>query len=1149
MVKTHVEYSVEMMKNYLQAELISPQNKFEALQASDGHSLLFCVDSEGAFNLIQEQSGMSAAGWSQTDLSSAQIRKDFPGESGVVCRTFEAGQSAQDGSLGLAMVLGTNDGDRLYLCLGNSNKDTAWKDSPNWVYYRYDCPDIPIPKLEISNVLFCETANGVQYIIVDIVRDPESPVKNIHRFYIDPGSHKHHWNSHNLPIDIEADRYKSCLGRAQKGRVDGVYSAGHAGQSSQIVYCPVVNLYGSAPPMPVRLELPGGALPDCVAATRNRDLSTDLFVVEASTLYYFPSSNQHDGAVAAVLLSNAVMSGTSELFAMSHDGMVILWGRNQNDEVYYISCPQPSITDPLAWSLPVPILSGIERISPYINMADGGNTIFAAGGGKLRRIVQSDQTIWQAQDITLPIQPHQKAISFNSYTTTVKISDEAGMPLRDILIGLSADSRCTAYINGLYYALDRSPVHVKPDTLGTITIVQATGNLNGTILRLSTGSGNAVTINPMEKPFKKLAELNTPDKLKGACITQEDGSVKRLVGTSVPSGDIITIAEALGHLSSSYDSMTLPQAAGVTAMAPEFSTFSASGIANDIVVAAGDLFNWLATGVKSIVRVIRDAASAAWHFVAEIAGKVYRAVLDTVDAVVNAVEWLFNAIKTTIADIIRYVEFLFDWDDIKRTKMVLHNLVKRYLEAQVNGIQAFKGKFDKMIGDIEAELNTWAGVQDWSALGTAAQDPASRGAVNPMQGHTSGSLHLCHHYHNNARDLSITGPHPSTDIVKSLIDDLFIALEQEGQALSDVFDLLEKLAHDFPKLSLAEILVRLLDILAEGILRSTQVVIDALLNVLYDIANEAVQLLDTKIHIPIISDILNAIGVPDISLLDLFCWIAAVAITIVYKIVTGHALFPDSSDTAVLIDAPSFDDLLKAFDKVKESPLVKMFALSVSETEAAASSDGSLIHLSSDIQTAVFVTGHSIGSFCALMADFINCPEACASTGDNPYSIPSAVLGVVGGGAVGISNYLAPRMPIKNPVFSYLNTATASIRIICKLVFSSVLQEKFAASERFFSKLAVNDGRATGAVFDAILIIPAIFCTGWHFYELSEEPAGKVRSIAIIEEVSNLTNYISRFSYTLAVNTDDPEAKAVEVAAMAAANLVYSGLQLAEVAI
>ena len=99
------------------------------------------------------------------------------------------------------------------------------------------------------------------------------------------------------------------------------------------------------------------------------------------------------------------------------------------------------------------------------------------------------------------------------------------------------------------------------------------------------------------------------------------------------------------------------------------------------------------------------------------------------------------------------------------------------------------------------------------------------------------------------------------------------------------------------------------------------------------------------------------------------------------------------------------------------------------------------------------------------------------------------------------------------------------------------------------NKLAANDGRATGAIVDAVLVVPALACTGWHFYELSKDSSGDEGTDAILEEVSNLAAYISRVAYTTAVNDPEPETKAVAIGVMAVANVAYAGLQTAEAAI
>jgi len=79
-------YDSELMQNYIQGEIVSPEGKFEALQTSDGHSLLFVVDTSGILNVVAESSGTSRTGWAITDLSTAIVQAQYPGGTVRDCR-------------------------------------------------------------------------------------------------------------------------------------------------------------------------------------------------------------------------------------------------------------------------------------------------------------------------------------------------------------------------------------------------------------------------------------------------------------------------------------------------------------------------------------------------------------------------------------------------------------------------------------------------------------------------------------------------------------------------------------------------------------------------------------------------------------------------------------------------------------------------------------------------------------------------------------------------------------------------------------------------------------------------------------------------------------------------------------------------------
>ncbi|PEN09153.1 hypothetical protein CRI93_00005 [Longimonas halophila] len=1168
-----ITYSAEMMENRLQAELISPQEKFEALQTHDGHSLLFTVGTNGVLNLLRDESGKTAAGWSVTDLSSAQIARDFPDENATV-KTFEAAQNRADGSLGLAMVVEAGGTSHLYLSLNNSNRDLSWAQAPEWTAYPYDDPLVDLDSLEIVNVYFCESAANVEYIVVDVLRDPSSPAKYIHRFFVEPGSDTgHYWNSHDLPIDIEAGDYDSAIGRAENGYVDGLYTAGRAGSSGQIAFVPIVNVFGEAAPTPVRLDLPGEGVPDAIASTRNADRSTDLFVVSGSSLYYFASSNQDDGATGVKVATHDVLAGTHHLVAMAHGGVITLWGRNGSDEVYSLACQADSLGDDSSWSVPVPLLSRIEKMSPYINVTHGGNTIFASGKDKLVRITRDPTTqVWTTDRITLPAPPEQPSISFKSYTTTIQVTDEEGLPQSQVTLSLSASQQTAVYINGLYYTVGTEPVHVQTTSLGSVTIVEATDTLSGTTFTVSAGGSHAVTITPMKEPFKKLTALDTPDKLTSATVTKKDGQTAPLVSSDASESNLKTVANGLKNLKSSYNQVTAasrsmdvgmalatPTMGGFAAPAP----VTAESLGEDIAVAVGDLFQWLETGVDAVVDIVEDAANEVWHFVAQIGDTVYRALLDSVEAVVGAMEWVFKAVETAVEDLVRFVEFLFEWDDIRRTKEVFHNLIKRFLQSQVAGINDVKNGLDHAIEEVEKKVATWADIDDWSALGDVASQPAAGSTDSPVKGQTAASQHLAHHFQNNASKITVKSKEPDPSLLQSLIDDLFTALKNEAAVLDEVITHFEALAKDFSSLTIGEVLKRLAGILAEGVLGSAKVVIDVILDILADVAAAAVRMLDAKIHIPVVSDILNDIGVPDMSFLDLFCWIPAVAHTVVYKIAEGKAPFPDTTHTQFLIDATSMAELKQAFQAPKPTTDVPPLLASHMQvakpsqapggsttkrmqTRPMAMSASSPIQLPDSVQQSVFVAGHLFSGFFTLMDDFVTTFEAAAPTGENPWAIPSAVLGALGGGSVGLTDVLVPKDPIENSVVNWLSRGTTGLRLLNKLLFSGPVQKKFAASKGVMKALAAGDGRATGAVIDAILVLPGLACSGWHFYELSQKDAGPERTAAILGEVSNLAAYVSRVAYAVAVNDEDEESRVIIIGVMAGSNVAYAGLQTAE---
>ncbi|KAE8361158.1 hypothetical protein BDV27DRAFT_167157 [Aspergillus caelatus] len=1083
-------YDTELIQNYIQGEIVSPKHKFEALQTNNGHTLLFGIDSSNIFHVIEESSGQHSTGWAQIDLSTTAISSQLPGKKDAVVRTFDVGQSVLDQTIGMAMAVRVEGKDSLFVSLKNSNSDTSWTKKPEWTLVPFDAVNETQPSIAVAGVWFAETDSQRQYLVVDIDRSGSSTIKDIARYYVDPSvTSGSRWVKHDVPIDIAAGNYQSCIGRVRRGRIDGIYTAGTSGGSAQLDYVPLENIFGDGPPLPTRFKLPDNKIPSAIATARKENGETDLYILNGSTLYRIAAEKQKDDTTADAVLTHSLLSGTEVLRAMIHQGVLTLFGKNGSDQVYCLSCHIEKVADPRAWNVPVPIANGVEQISAYVNRTDGGNTIFTSGGGRLSKITQDINTLWKPQNIKLaPASTTEKALIFKSYTTFIHVTDENELAASGATLKISTTSRTPVYINGLYYVLGQSPIEVKADRTGLMTVIEETPNINGATLTVSTDGGVTNTaINPMDKSFEKLGKLNSKDSLRDASFPSETRG-----------GGVVGTPKKSPLVKSSTKDSDLDKVAGNM---------------------AGLNKAWLESGVEAVVEVIWHEATQAWHFIVTIAGDIYRAILDTVEAVVAAVEWIFNAIKTAIKAIVQFIEFFIG--DAKNT-------------------------FNQKIESVEKSLNEWADI-DWSPLGDTISKPASSSSKSNSKNQTPGSQLLAHHYKTNANSVSVVADSPlsgdiNKDPVQKALDDLHSALSKEDQVISGFRDQIGEVAKQFATMTVEDAIKKIVAILVDGILASVEVVVDALLDLLQDLATAVVGMVDAKLHIPIISDILNAIGIPDISFLDLFTWVAAVCYTVVYKIAKGEPPFQDNKDVQSVIDAGSWDDLIDVLHPPASSSVTSSAFYAMPVSRLASEPATSTSSKPSVLQDVVFIAGHSVSGICGVIGAFVNALEAEAPTGDNPMSTPSAILGFIGAASQAVADIVSPKDPLEEPIFSALSTATSVTTVVSKLVFSSYGQKKLGK----LGLPTAGDPRGMGAGINVLLVGVGAAATMKHFVELAKDPAGKDRSAAIVGEVSNLTSYISRISYALAVNDIDEDTRQVVIAVMTVSNLITAGLQIAE---
>ncbi|ABE62005.1 hypothetical protein Nham_1161 [Nitrobacter hamburgensis X14] len=947
-----VTSSAELMQNYIQSGILEPQRKFIALQTSTGASLLFSIGTDDAFNVTKELQA-AAHGWTHADLSSAQAKADFP--KGATCKTFAAAQAvagSASAAIHLAMVLDDDANDHLYLSLTNSDVDTGWTDKPAWTPCPFNAKDsagkaIPMPKpFKIADTFVTE-ASDKEYIVVDIIRNPTDTDALVSRFYIDTSTPAAPvWMPHDISIDLEAASYKSCLGRASYSfGVDGLYTMGRIAGSPQLIYTPLFNPFDPATPaLPARLMLPSKVQPDAMAACRNADNTSDLYVAAQGGLYYFASTNQKDNATGVLLVSHALLSGVRDLYAYTADGKVTVWGLNGSDEVFYLTCDRAQLTNAGAWNTPIAILIDVDAISPYIDRMFSANTFFAHSGDSLLKAIKTPDTgMWSRSSITLPpSELQQPARKISSYTTRLQVNDEDGRPAPNITVSLTATSVTSVYIDHLYYVVGPQPIEVVTDEIGSVTIVELVHTLAGTRFNV-TVDAQQLLINPMDAPFQRSAKLNTVSALKSAVITNQDGSTRPFIPHGTSDDDLKAVAQSNDALNTAYQKLAASSSSSpqIKLAIKTLPTIALPHVSKGVLTDVGDLFSALESGIKGVVSIVEDAAEGVWHFVVSIADKVYYGILDAVEKVVAAVMWVYNAIKIIIRDIILFLEFLFLWPDILATHRVMKNVFVQTVHHVVDGLNDAKADVASLFREMQSELDKWADIPnfDQTAAHVGKSNPAPAGL------HSAPANLGVHHFKGNYRnsDTSYQPPSPA----EAIFEDLIKLVKNEEATMTATFnavktDIIDQFAH----LSLTEIIKRLLEILGDTVLQTAENVVPTLLDILAQLAKGVLGVLTARIDIPVISTLYHDLTGDDLSFLDLMCLIAAIPATIVYKLGSGEAPFPHGDTfTDRLSNARSFAEVKGAFfvsggpKAVVAQPATKRFAVAQPSRIALAAAD------------------------------------------------------------------------------------------------------------------------------------------------------------------------------------------------------------------
>jgi len=316
---------------------------------------------------------------------------------------------------------------------------------------------------------------------------------------------------------------------------------------------------------------------------------------------------------------------------------------------------------------------------------------------------------------------------------------------------------------------------------------------------------------------------------------------------------------------------------------------------------AGHLFKWLQSEAHKLESAIIKLAEDGLDCLLTIAGKVYHFVVKCMNDISNAIHTVLNAIKTAFEDLVKWIGSLFAWHDFIATHSVIKNLFVQYGQHCIDNIDSAIDGVTGLVDNVMGAIDKWAGLPEDSSQSQSKGQSQDSGQHKPQNNWAQ------HHVKNNADNISFS---LSASEFGSAIQTLMDAVSKEGEILSGTLAKLKSI--DISTISMSDLIKEIVAILADEVLQSVENIVTTFLTVVKDIIQGTMDMLTKEvIKIPVISALYERFVGSPLTLLDVVCLVAAIPVTVIYKMLNGGtAPFPAGDpDTIALSGATDYASL------------------------------------------------------------------------------------------------------------------------------------------------------------------------------------------------------------------------------------------------
>lgn len=903
--------SSELMDDYRRIT-VADSSKYMRSQLMNGKILFFSIGYDGKFYLCI-QSENKETEWEKICLDDSLTE--------VTRKTFKVKQFDAvviNHLLYMAVAVTIESKDYLFFSVSAKADKPEWKKT-----YTSECCNC-----SVANLFVCGDKEDV-YLIVDTTWE-----RKIKRYRINLADGQ--WQDAFVALDISADT-QSCIGRSREEPVKGTYLLDRA--KNFLLYMPAYNYYDPQV-SPTAFTLSAMEKMKAIASfafTDEEGISyTDLFVCAGQGLYFYPNEEQEQDAKPYLLKMSEKFNTLIQFQVFAIDDRIVVWGLNQEGELFTLSCPRDSIKQDYMWSEVCVINTDITYFLALEDAENNTCSYFAVTQDNKLLIGEQSRPngLWSEHPMELP-STGDALQKVAVYRTRITVTDKE-LPVTGYPVHITPLEDGLVYINGKARRMKAyKPVTEHTDSTGCIKIVQHLFNdITSINFQLETAENNSrISVNPSTTPLNKLLALDTAQALKDAHLP---GSEERLVNIDKKE-ELESVARMIGALKEQKARLA-PNGSitpfdqfchfhGETVMLEirkdgishyvgheallRMPVMEDAGFLTDHI---GNMFRHCWQLIKKGWKCIRFFFKKAGEFIVEIAGKVFSFLIDCFNKVVEALKMIFEAIKTAVEKVIQFLKYLFNWKDIKKMKRALANCLGLCKDELISKASSLEGEIDKYLTDFLKAARE-ANPQTAESLLTPANSILTKkigetGTLGKKCDLSVTDTFLFDHFSENMNEARmVTDSMDTADTeFEEVINRLKEALGTETDIIRVLGEELMAVISNIGAMPFGEVLNKLLSILTNAILSTAANVGKTVVGMFKLLIELCFRLLNRPLYIPVISDILKLIGIPEFSVLDVILLICSMIATPILKLVMKEEKFKQI-DFDKMINAQSLNEL------------------------------------------------------------------------------------------------------------------------------------------------------------------------------------------------------------------------------------------------